>query len=279
MATDSAIHFILGHKNPKAAEAFAFLTRRYGQVPEGQGKTLVVLGGDGTVLDVARGEVETDRQRPIYGINYGSLGFLLNEPLAETDDLHEILAQATATRFHPLIAEAEDLQGRHLVGHSINEMTIDHADPSKVVHLIVRASEELVYPRLWSNGIVVSTPIGSTGYSLSVGGDIVPPDSNLMLLSPIAAMPLIEPPCPPLRFAPRPIVIEVEEPDWRRTNLSRDTGVLLRDVTRITIRQDRAKTVTFLHRADSPLRERYANAARKIRRDRAAAAQNQPNLF
>ena len=163
----------------------------------------VVLGGDGTLLSQARRMV--DRGLPLVGVNFGRLGFL-----AEFDGNN--LKQHAATVFGPnppiheqlvLNVQAQDSGSARTVTHSdiaINDCVIAAGHPFRMIELqlIINGNDG---PALTGDGVIISTPVGSTAYNVSAGGPIVHPNLDAMIITPIAAHSL----------AFRPIVVGAEK--------------------------------------------------------------------
>src|SRR5690606_26992060 len=110
----------LASDRPEAIEARARLAARYGDTPQGEAEVLVALGGDGFMLETLHRTI--DSRRPIYGMNRGSVGFLMND-YAE-DDLPERIAAAEQATIHPLSMQALDHEGRHYAALAINEVSL-----------------------------------------------------------------------------------------------------------------------------------------------------------
>lgn len=144
---------------------------------------LLVFGGDGTMLRVAR-EVAGSRT-PILGINLGSLGFLTAVP---SDRMAAVLARVWAGDYtiesRPLIAATSNVTGRPLTQVALNDFVIGRGAGSRMIELEVRVDDELL-TRYRCDGLIVSSPTGSTAYSLSAGGAIVSPAAEVFTLTPI----------------------------------------------------------------------------------------------
>jgi len=149
---------------------------------------LVVLGGDGTFLRAARAVIEVDV--PLLGINLGKVGFLSK---AEASELETVLAKLVAGEF--TIDERMALEARILPGgratnaephHALNDVVIARGALARVCRLDVAIGPSHLATFI-ADGLVVSSPTGSTGYSFSAGGPIVAPDSRNLIVTPIAA--------------------------------------------------------------------------------------------
>jgi NAD+ kinase len=148
---------------------------------------LVVLGGDGTLLRAARAVIQVDV--PLLGMNLGKIGFLSK---VEANELEAVLAKLVQGEF--TIDERMALEARVLPGgrpedaavhHALNDVVIARGALARVVRLDVAIGPSHLATFI-SDGLVVSSPTGSTGYSFSAGGPIVAPDSRNLIVTPIA---------------------------------------------------------------------------------------------
>jgi NAD+ kinase len=147
---------------------------------------LVVLGGDGTLLRAARAVVQVDV--PLLGMNLGKIGFLSK---VEANELEAVLAKLVAGEF--TIDERMALEARILrsgaatpeIHHALNDVVIARGALARVVRLDVAIGPTHLATFI-ADGLVVSSPTGSTGYSFSAGGPVVAPDSRNLIVTPIA---------------------------------------------------------------------------------------------
>ena len=166
---------------PEAELALARLTKAYGNAPPDAAEIIVALGGDGMMLQTLHRFMSM--QLPIYGMNRGSVGFLMNEYREE--ELPERLARARVNMIHPLKMQALFANGTRKDALAINEVhlfRLSHqaARLRLTVDGLVRL-EELV-----CDGALVATPAGSTAYNLSVHGPILPINASMLALTPIS---------------------------------------------------------------------------------------------
>lgn len=195
-------------------ERTAALVNLPGGVPLGQLSDgidlLVVLGGDGTILWVLRQMGE--RIKPIAAINTGTLGFLTCATAEESGDLVSALVSGRYTTSERLLI-AGDLERNGSVETTfvaLNEVTLCRAVASRVIHVEARINDKLAN-RYTGDGLILSTPTGSTAYSLSAGGPLVQPDAEVFVITPIC----------PHSLANRPLVVDAsnriifESPDQR----------------------------------------------------------------
>jgi NAD+ kinase len=166
---------------PEARSALKRLEKRYDAVdPEGA-SVIIALGGDGLMLQTLHRFMGADV--PIYGMHRGSVGFLMNE--YGEDDLLERVRGAKLSVIHPLKMQAENLAGETLNALAVNEVHLfRQAAQSARLSLSVDGKERL--SELVCDGVLVSTPAGSTAYNLSVGGPILPLKARLLALTPIS---------------------------------------------------------------------------------------------
>lgn len=154
---------------------------------------LVSLGGDGTMLRTAR--LVAPREVPILGVNLGKLGFLAEVPVDEVEaSIDDLLEGRTRTEARMRLAA----QGKGLrKGYSaLNDVVVNMPGMARVLHVETRVDGEYV-ATFTGDGIMVSTPTGSTGYALSNGGPIITPEQSVMMISPIC----------PHNLTARPIVV------------------------------------------------------------------------
>lgn len=178
---DKRIAF-LASTSEEAQSAFADLVKRYQNIPADEADAIVALGGDGFMLRVMHDY--KDANKPIYGMNRGSVGFMMNA--YTPDDLPARLARAEPVTLRPLVMTTITMSGKKEEAIAINDVSlfreIQQAAKIKItVDDIVRL-EELI-----CDGILLCTPAGSTAYNLSAHGPIVPIASDVLCLTPISA--------------------------------------------------------------------------------------------
>lgn len=232
-----------------AQEAARGLRARYGDVQPEQAEVLVALGGDGAMLETQHRFL--GRNIPVYGMNCGSVGFLMNEFRA--DGLPERVAAAQASVLHPLRMEVTGADGRTHVALAINEVSLlRETRQAAKIRILVDGRERLA--ELICDGVLVATPAGSTAYNLSAHGPIVPLGANLLPLTPISA------------FRPRRwrgallpsdarVRFEVLEAEKRPVAAVADY-VEVREVLSVDVREDREVSLTLLFDPDHGLSER-----------------------
>ncbi len=166
---------------PEAIEARESLQRRYGAADPETADAIVALGGDGLMLQTLHRFIND--KIPIYGMNRGSVGFLMNE--YREDDLLERLSAAEVTRIHPLAMIAYDSAGKAHKGLAINEVSL-FRERYQAAKLQITIDGKVRMEELICDGILVATPAGSTAYNLSAHGPILPINTPLLALTPIS---------------------------------------------------------------------------------------------
>jgi NAD+ kinase len=166
---------------PEAEEALKRLSGRYGNVVPEEADVIVALGGDGLMLQTLHRFM--DAHIPIYGMNRGSVGFLMNE--YREDGLPERLARAKSNMIHPLRMRATLKDGTSAKALAINEVSIYRLS-HQAARLRLSVDGEVRLEELVADGVLVATPAGSTAYNLSVHGPILPINASLLALTPIS---------------------------------------------------------------------------------------------
>lgn len=214
----------------EARRARDTLAHRYGNVPAKDADIIVALGGDGLMLQTLHAHMGSGK--PIYGMNRGSVGFLMNE--YREDGLLERLKKADTTAIYPLEMIATDQDGKEHFALAINEVSLLR-QTSQAARLKISVDERVRLEELICDGIIVATPAGSTAYNLSAHGPILPITAQLLALTPISA------------FRPRrwrgallpdwaTVDIEVLDPEKRPVSASAD-HTEIRRVAKVTVRE------------------------------------------
>jgi NAD+ kinase len=234
---------------PDAQSALQDLQNRYPNVAPEDADVVVALGGDGLMLQSLHDSMGT--AKPIYGMNKGTVGFLMNE--FREEDLFERLEAAKRSVVHPLLMVAWDVMGVSHTARAINEVSMLR-QTYQAAKLRVSVDSHVRIPELIADGILVATPAGSTAYNLSVGGTILPLNAPLLALTPISA------------FRPRrwrgallpdyaKIQIEVLEAENRPVSAVAD-HTEFRNVSRVHVSMDRSVDLVMLHDPGHSLDER-----------------------
>ena len=217
---------------PDAVAAETRLKSLYENVDPEQADVVVALGGDGFMLQTLHRFMNSGK--PIYGMNRGSVGFLMNE--FREEGLRERVAASLATILHPLQMDALDKAGNEHRAYAINEVSL-FRQSYQTAKLRISIDDRVRLEELTGDGVLVATPAGSTAYNLSAHGPILPIHAPLLALTPISA------------FRPRlwrgalipdrvRVTLDVIEPEKRPVNAVADYTEI-KSVLRISIRQDR----------------------------------------
>lgn len=173
------IHFIAS-ETETAQAALHSLSDLYGQSRWRDAEVIVALGGDGLMLNV----MHQNRGLPVYGMNRGTVGFLMN-PYAE-EGLAERIAAAEETAINPLSMTACSADGHEHCALAINEVSLLRAGP-QAAKLRITINDRVRMDELICDGAILSTPAGSTAYNYSANGPILPIGTDVLALTPIAA--------------------------------------------------------------------------------------------
>ena len=170
---------------PRAQEAAADEFRAVADwVPLEEADAVVVLGGDGFMLQTLHAMLDRGRTIPAYGLNLGTVGFLMNRN-RNPETLLKRIAKAKPHHIAPLRMEAETQTGKTHTFCAINEVSLLR-ETRQTAKLEVTVDDKVRIPELVCDGVLVATPAGSTAYNLSADGPILPLDSNLLALTPIS---------------------------------------------------------------------------------------------
>ena len=233
---------------PDAEDSAAELRALYGDCGPDEADIVVALGGDGFMLQTLH--AFTAKAKPIYGMNRGTVGFLMNE--YHQDDLPQRLAAAEKAVIHPLKMTAHS-QSRAVEARAFNEVSLlRETRQAAKIRIVVDGKPRI--SELICDGVLVSTPVGSTAYNLSAHGPILPIDADLLALTPISA------------FRPRRwrgallphrarVRFEILESAKRPVSAVAD-DFEVRDVTAVDVAEDRTISMTMLYDAGHNLDER-----------------------
>ncbi len=214
---------------------------------------VIVLGGDGYLLQVLHRLLEEQRNLPVYGINRGTIGFLMNHWRVE--DFQERLSRAKVFSVTPLIATIETSAGQHFTLPAINEVSLLR-ETRQAAKIQISVNNHVVLEELICDGILVATPAGSTAYNLSANGPILPLDSPLLALTPIS-------PFRPRRWKgailPDRYVVKITilDADKRPVSAVADQREI-RDIASVEVALDRNRTLTLLFDPEHALDDRIA---------------------
>lgn len=239
----------LASQTPAAQAARAALVERYGETPIQRAAVIVALGGDGFMLETLH--ATQARDAPVYGMNRGTVGFLLNDFAIE--GLPDRIARAQETVLNPLRMVATTLDGATHTALAINEVSLLRAGPQAArLRILVDGRERMA--ELVCDGALLATPAGSTAYNYSAHGPILPIGAEVLALTAIAA------------FRPRRwrgallpklarVRFEVIDPDKRPVMAEADAQSV-RDVAAVDVATDLSVRHRLLHDAGHGLEER-----------------------
>ena len=233
----------------EAAAALAALQARYPHVPEHRAEVIVALGGDGVMLETLRRHI--NQRVAVFGMNRGTIGFLMNEFGEER--LLERIRDATPVTLHPLRMIVETVTGTHQEALAINEVSLLR-QTAQTARIRITIDGTVRMDDLMCDGLIVSTPAGSTAYNLSAHGPIVPIGAGVLAMTPISA------------FRPRRwrgalldnrarIGIEILEIDKRPVSATAD-ATEVRDIRSVSVIEDRESELHLLFDPDHNLDER-----------------------
>ncbi len=233
----------------QAQAALEEYTKKYGNTPIEDADVLVVMGGDGTMLHSLHSFIKDDL--PIYGINLGTLGFLLNEHRKK--DLPERIAAARKYTIFPLRMDATDKHGKIYTELAFNEVSLLR-ETHNTAKMMIFVNDEVRLPLLVCDGIMLSTPVGSTAYNSSASGPIVPLGANVLPMTPISAF---RPRRWPGALIPNTsrVRFEIIRPNERPVSASADYKEI-RDVVTVDVREYKEISKTLLFDPDNHLEER-----------------------
>ncbi|MFT4096355.1 MAG: NAD kinase [Rhodoblastus sp.] len=239
----------LSSGTPEAEAARERLVALYGETPLAEADVAIALGGDGLMIQTLHKLM--GRNLPVFGMNRGSVGFLMND--FREDSLLERLAAATSSVVHPLAMRVTANDGETHEARAINEVSMLR-QTHQAAKLRISIDGQTRLDELVADGLLVATPAGSTAYNLSVNGPILPLGAPLMALTPISA------------FRPRrwrgallpdraKVAIDVLESDKRPVAAVADQ-VEFRKIARVEVEMDHAVGLTLLHDPGHSMEER-----------------------
>lgn len=223
---------IVDERNERARSAAAELRARRTFVEEGAAHVWVVVGGDGHMLRTLHRLLEEERSVRVYGLNLGTVGFLMNR--WEDTDVTARIEAAEPAVLHPLEMRARRRDGAEERLRAINEVSLFRAS-AQTAKLRVRVDGDTAVDVLLGDGVLVSTAAGSTAYNRSAGGPIIPLGADLLAVTPIAP------------FRPRgwkgallpgssTVCLEVLDPEKRPVQAAADSRQV-DDVIRVDVRE------------------------------------------
>lgn len=243
---------LLPSDTPRAQEAAEALQDSGLFVSLEDADVAVVLGGDGHMLHVLHSMLDSGRVIPAYGINFGTLGFVMNRPKSSRS-LHERIARAKPLAVNPLEMTATTGSGKQERFCAINEVSLLR-ETRQTARIEVSVNGKIRLRELTCDGILVATPAGSTAYNYSASGPILPLGSNMLALTPIS-------PFRPRRWRGA-IIPDHYEIDFRVLDpVKRPVAAVadqkeLRDILAVKVRVARQKQLTLLFDPGKTLEDR-----------------------
>jgi NAD+ kinase len=238
--------------SPESEKARDVLCAEYGTCSLDQAEVIVALGGDGLMLETLHKVM--DKEIPVYGMNFGSIGFLMNDYGA--DKLIERLETAEPTVIHPLRMTATDKNGNEHSALALNEVSLLRTSyQAAKIEILIDGKPRL--EELVCDGVLVATPAGSTAYNLSAHGPILPIEAPLLALTPIS-------PFRPRRWRGAilsnraEVTFRIREIDKRPVNAVADSKEIA-DVAEVKVSESRTHSVTLLFDPGHSLDERVLN--------------------
>jgi len=234
---------------PPAQDALRRLEARHGHSSPEKADVIVALGGDGFMLETLHKYLGSGKA--IYGMNRGTVGFLLNE--YKEDGLVERVERAERATLHPLAMTGRTVKGEAISALAFNEVSVLR-ETRQAAQICVLVDGKVRLDTLVCDGILVSTPAGSTAYNLSAHGPILPLGANLMALTPISAF-------RPRRWrgalVPETAKVELHVLDAAKRPVSAVADSQeFRDVVQVSVAQDRARSIDVLFDPEHDLEER-----------------------
>ncbi len=233
----------------EAQDALVKLRHKYGAFPEASANIIVALGGDGLMLEVLRRHMNDGL--PVFGLNQGTIGFLMND--YSEDNLIERISEAKPTIIHPLKMRVETTDGKCFEEYAINEVSLLR-QTHQAAKLSIKVDGKEQMSRMICDGLIIATSAGSTAYNLSAHGPILPIGCGLLALTPISV------------FRPRRwrgallretsnVEIEIIDPKLRPVAASADNQEI-RNIVKVTICLELSKSMVILFDKDRSLDDR-----------------------
>ncbi len=244
---------LLASPNEAARDAEKQLRERHDFVPLEDADAVIALGGDGFLLQLLHSLLEARRDLPAYGMNLGTIGFLMNN--WRPDELLNRLERAKSISVTPLMATIMTTSGQRFTLPAINEVSLLR-ETRQAAKIAIEVNERTVLDELICDGVIVATPAGSTAYNLSANGPILPLDSSLLALTPIS-------PFRPRRWKgailPDRYVVRITilESSKRPVSAVADQREI-RDIASVEVALDRNRSLTLLFDPEHALDDRIA---------------------
>lgn len=238
-------------QKPGAKKLMDGLVAIYGNYDAGEADVIVPVGGDGFMLKTLRRYMSLIRRGlPVFGVNRGTVGFLMNHP--DVEDLPDRIKNAKESTVSPLRMNAI-AKGGTISELAFNEVSL-FRQTQQAAHIRIMVDEKVRLDHLMADGVLLATPAGSTAYNLSAHGPVIPLGADILALTPISA------------FRPRrwrgallpnsaKVTLDVLDPERRPVSASAD-NLEIRNVQHVEIEQEHATKLTLLFDSDHGLDER-----------------------
>lgn len=242
----------LASETSKAQQSLKSLVSRYGQHDPLSADVMVVLGGDGFMLQCLHQFMNHDI--PVFGLRRGTVGFLMND--YADDDLIERIENAKRTILHPLLMQATNVAGEVVESLAINEVSLLR-QTKQSAHIQIKINDQVKIENLVGDGVMVATPAGSTAYNLSVHGPVIPLGSEILALTPIS-------PFRPRRWrgaiipSHAVVTFDILNHPKRPVSATAD-NTEVRDVTKVVIKESRKHRINALYDPLHNLEDRIIN--------------------
>ncbi|MCO5730585.1 NAD kinase [Rhizobium sp. SSA_523] len=249
MSVDSMRLSFLASTAPEAQLALQDLSRVYGNHSVDESDVIVALGGDGFMLQTLHQTINSGKR--IYGMNCGSVGFLMND--YRLDGLVDRIEGAVENDFHPLEMRTENADGTSSIALAINEVYL-FRQSYQAAKIRVTIDGHMRLDELICDGLMIATPAGSTAYNLSAHGPILPLEAPLLAMTPVSAF-------RPRRWRgallPNKVCVQLDilEPDKRPVNAVAD-NTEIKSVLSVRISESKVKTARILSDPDHSWSER-----------------------
>ena len=242
----------LASSNNEAIEQKKVLEEQYGINSLDNADVIVVLGGDGFMLEAIKSHMS--HNLPLFGLNYGSIGFLMNA--SNKDDLIKRINLSQSIVIAPLSMKVKNFDGNSHEAIAINEVSLLR-ETHQASKIKISIDDKVRLDELICDGILISTPSGSTAYNLSAHGPILPINADVLALTPISA------------FRPRrwkgailnnrsEVRFEVIDGKKRPVSAVADSTEF-RDIESVTVKQDNENSIQLLFDEQHSFEERILN--------------------
>lgn len=242
----------LASETQKSQDSLKALISRYGQHDPLSAEVMVVLGGDGFMLQCLHQYLHHDI--PVFGLRRGTVGFLMNDFTDE--DLLPRIKAAQETVLHPLMMKATGIDGDVSESLAINEVSLLR-QTKQSAHIEIKVNGQTKIDNLVGDGVMVATPAGSTAYNLSAHGPVIPLGSDILAITPIS-------PFRPRRWrgaiipSHAEVIFEVMSHEKRPVSATAD-NTEVRDVKQVIISEAKHIKIHALYDAKHNLEDRIIN--------------------